>query len=127
MKKILRKSSILLVIALLVGIFVVPIASAQLIQPGDVPESIAGATGGESDVKVLVRTIVDYFLAFLGFLATIMIIYGGILYVTAAGNQENADKGKKLIMYAVVGIIIILLSYAIVSTVLQAPTGTGTT
>jgi hypothetical protein len=47
-----------------------------------------------------------------------MIIYGGVLYVSAAGDEGKIDKGKKIIMYAIVGIVIILLSFAIVNTVL---------
>jgi hypothetical protein len=110
---------ILLVTIMGISFLAVPV-NAALISPEDVPKEIESATGGETSAKVLARTIVDYFLAFLGFLATLMIIYGGILYVTAAGNEENAKKGKTIIMYAAIGIIIILLSYAIVSTILGA-------
>jgi hypothetical protein len=110
---------ILLVTIMGVSFLALPV-NAALISPDDQPSELATATGGEGSARVLARTIVDYFLAFLGFLATLMIIYGGILYVTAAGNEENAKKGKTIIMYAAVGIIIILLSYAIVNTILGA-------
>ena len=53
-----------------------------------------------------------------------MIIYGGILYVTSAGNDENVQKAKKILMYAIVGIVVILLSFAIVNTVIGGA-GTG--
>ena len=89
-----------------------------LINPGDSPSRISDATGGQSSFRELAKTFLDFFLGFLGFIAVVMIIYGGILYVTAAGEQDKVDKGKKIIMYAIVGIVIILLSYAIVSTVL---------
>ena len=119
--KTMKKAIVFLFLTILgVAVFSLPIASAQLIEPGDAPGAITTATGGEGSIKELARTIVDYFLAFLGFVATLVVIYGGILYVTAGGNQENADKGKKLLMYAVVGIIIILASYAIVNTILVA-------
>jgi hypothetical protein len=115
------KQALGLLLVTIIGVsFLAAPVNAALISPGDQPSELATATGGEGSVKVLARTIVDYFLAFLGFLATLMIIYGGILYVTAAGNEENAKKGKTIIMYAAVGIIIILLSYAIVNTVLSA-------
>ena len=68
--------------------------------------------------------MVNYFLTFLGIVAVIMIIYGGITYVTAAGQDEGIGNAKKIIMYALVGIIIILLSFAIVNTILGAGTGT---
>ncbi len=81
-----------------------------------------GAIGGscEGDLRSLVKTILQFFLGFLGFVAVIMVIYGGVLYVTSAGNEENATKGKTVIMYAVIGIIIIAISYALVTTILGA-------
>ncbi|KKR07820.1 MAG: hypothetical protein UT55_C0088G0004 [Candidatus Peregrinibacteria bacterium GW2011_GWE2_39_6] len=105
----------------------VDLAHAQLISPEDSPDNITSATGGEGSFKSLARTIVNFALYFLGFIATVMIIYGGLLYVTAAGNEENAQKAKKILMYAIIGIVIILLSFAIVNTVLTAGTGSVAT
>jgi len=95
------------------------VASAQLIQQGDVPSSVAQATGGEGSIRVLILNIVNFFLLFLGLIAVIMIIYGGITYVTAGGNQESVDKAKKIIMYAIIGIVIVLISFALVRTVIS--------
>lgn len=101
-----------------------PAAMAQLITAGDQPGNIAAATGGEGSARTLIVNIVNFFLFFLGLIATIMIIYGGVTYVTAGGEQDKLDSAKKIIMYAVVGIVIVLLSFAIVNTVLQAGGGT---
>jgi hypothetical protein len=105
----------------------IDMAQAQLISPEDSPDNITTATGGEGSFRNLAKTIVNFFLYFLGFIATIMIIYGGILYVTSAGNDENVGKAKKILLYAIVGIIVILLSFAIVNTVLTAGTGSSAT
>lgn len=102
---------------------VAPVFAQGLISPGDVPGRIAEQTGGATSARQLILTIVNFFLGFLGLLSVIMIIYGGFMYVTAGGAPEGVDKAKKIIMYAVIGIIIILLSFAIVNTVLQAGTG----
>lgn len=101
------------------------VASAQLINPGDNPSNVAAATGGQSSIRALALTIVNFFLGFLGIIAVIMIIYGGFTYVTAAGNQEKIQSAKKIIMYAIIGIIVVLISFALVSTVLGG-VGTGT-
>jgi len=45
----------------------------------------------------------------------------------AGGKQESVDNAKKIILYSLVGIIIVLLSFAIVNTVLGAATGSSTT
>ncbi len=93
-------------------------AYAQLISPGDQPGRLSEATGGEGSFRNLILTFLNFFLGFLGLLAVVMVIYGGILYVTGAGEQDKLDKGKKIIMYAIVGIVIILLAFALVSTIL---------
>ena len=101
---------------------VIPTASAALITPGDVPGEISAATGGEGSIRALALRIVNYFLTFLGIVAVMMIIFGGVTYITAAGKQESVDNAKKIILYALVGIIIILLSFAIVNTILGSAT-----
>lgn len=120
----------LIVLGLMVGALVMinamPMASASLITPADNPDLISGATGGTGSIRELALRIVNYFLGFLGIVAVIMVIYGGITYVTAGGKDEAIGNAKKIIMYSLVGIIIILLSFAIVNTVLGAGTG-GTT
>lgn len=83
-------------------------------------QKVSDATGGANDARTLVLRIVNFFLGFLGLLAVLMIIYGGVLVVTSAGDPEKAGKGKKILLYAAIGILIILLSFAIVSTVLNA-------
>lgn len=104
-----------------------PMALAQngFLNPSDQPSAVAQSTGGTGDLRSLVITIINYVLGFLGLIAVAMIIYGGITYVTAAGEQGKVDSAKKIIMYAVVGLIIVILSYAIVSTVLKAGTGSS--
>ena len=78
------------------------------------------------NLREFILNIVNFVLSFLGIIAVVIVIYGGFLYVTAAGNEEQAGKGKKAITYAAIGIIIIIASFAIVSTLLQAGGGSGT-
>jgi hypothetical protein len=88
------------------------------------PEFVRNITGDATSLRALVLTIVNFVLTFLGVIAVIMIIYGGMLYVTAGGAQEKVDKGKKILMYTIIGIVIIMLSFVIVNAVLGAGTGT---
>lgn len=62
-----------------------------------------------------VTTLINYFLGFLGLVAVAFIIYGGVLMVTSAGEEEGVGKAKKIITYAAIGIVIIMLSYTIVT------------
>jgi divalent metal cation (Fe/Co/Zn/Cd) transporter len=55
-----------------------------------------------------------------GLLSVIVIIYSGILYIISAGNSNTVQKAKTTLTYAVVGLIVAILSYAIVSFVVNA-------
>lgn len=90
-----------------------------LINDFDNPGRTAASTQGEDSFRVLLLTFLDFFLGFLGLLAVLMVIYGGFLYMTAGGDDSKVENGKKIIMYSVVGIIIILIAFALVNTVLS--------
>lgn len=83
-------------------------------QDGAMGDVAAGA-GYNSQVTIesLVSTIVQTVLSILGVLFLILLIYGGILWMTDQGNTTQVDKAKKLITAAIVGLIIVLLSYTI--------------
>ena len=53
-----------------------------------------------------------------GIIAVIVVIVGGIMYATSAGNSGNVTKAKNLILYAVVGIVVILTAFAITNFVI---------
>jgi len=59
--------------------------------------------------------VISWVLGLLGLAAVIMIIYGGVIWMTAAGNEERVTKAKKILKYAVIGLVIILLSYVLVN------------
>jgi heme/copper-type cytochrome/quinol oxidase subunit 2 len=44
-----------------------------------------------------------------------MIIYGGVLYISSAGNEEKIQKAKQTLTAAIFGLIIVILAYAIIS------------
>jgi hypothetical protein len=128
-KKFIKQALIML--GLMVGaitlLSVIPTASAAIIGSGDLPSNLGEATGGESSLRAIIVKVINYFLGFLGLIAVIMIIYGGFTYMTAAGKQEAVDSAKKTILYAIVGIVIILLSFAIVNTIVGVAADGGTT
>ncbi|MFA6992923.1 MAG: pilin, partial [Candidatus Gracilibacteria bacterium] len=84
-------------------------------------------TSEGGDLKKFILRVVNYALGFLGLLAVLMVIYGGVLYVTSGGQSEQADKGKKNILYATIGLIIVMGSFALVNTVIKAGGGTDGT
>lgn len=78
---------------------------------------VAAATGTLGQNVV---TILNYFLGFLGIIAVIFLIYAGVLMVTAGGAEEQVTKARKIITYAVIGIVVVILSFTIVQWVSMA-------
>ena len=59
-----------------------------------------------------------YFLA--GLIAVIVIIVGGIMYATSAGDSGNITKAKNLIMYAAIGLVVVVIAFAVTKFVLTS-------
>jgi hypothetical protein len=66
-----------------------------------------------NDLSTVIGTIVGAVLAFIGVIFLILMIYGGFLWMTASGNEQQVDKAKNLITAAIIGLIIIFAAYAI--------------
>ena len=114
-------SGLMIAALLLANILGLNVALAQAIDvETDQPAIIRLLSGGQVGLRGIVLTIINFFLTFLGLLAVIMVIYGGFLYVSSAGNEENVNKAKKILLYAVLGIVIIIVSFALVNTLLGA-------
>lgn len=79
-----------------------------------------------TDLKEFVIRIVNYALGFLGLIAVLVVIYGGVLYVTSGGDEDKTTTGRKAITYAVIGLIIVMGSFAFVNTIIAGTTSTQT-
>lgn len=66
-----------------------------------------------TDLVDITINFVKWALGFLGLVAVIFIIIGGYMYMTSGGNEEKTEKAKQYIKNAVIGLIIVLLSWAI--------------
>lgn len=89
----------------------------------------AAKTGlGAQDIRVTIAKIVRIILGFLGLIAVGLILYAGWLWMSSEGNEEKVSQAKKVLKNAIIGLIIILSAFAIVSFVLNrllAATVTG--
>ncbi len=84
-----------------------------------------GAEIGENEsLRQFILRVVNFSLSFLGLIAVAFVIFAGFLYVTAGGEEAQHEKAKKIVLYASMGIIVILASFAIVNTLIKnVPTG----
>lgn len=68
----------------------------------------------------VVGTIIQTIIGITGIILVLVLIYGGVLYMTSGGNEEKTATAKKAITYGIVGIVIIALAFAITRFVLDA-------
>lgn len=73
-------------------------------------ESRSGMSVGE-----LIAQVTKVLMMFVGAIAVIMIVYGGLRFSASGGSPESIKTAKNTIMYAVVGLVIAIAGYAIVS------------
>jgi|GEM_PF-447483 hypothetical protein len=63
--------------------------------------------------------ITNFIVSFIGPLLMLLILVGGVMYITAGGEEENMNKAKRLIIAALIGVIVIYGAFGIVSTVVS--------
>ncbi len=68
----------------------------------------------KSPVDITIRTI-QWVLGFMSLVALVMIMLGGFMWMTAAGNEERVKKAKTILTSAIIGMVIIMLSWALVT------------
>ncbi len=71
------------------------------------------------DLVTILGRVVDVILLWAGIIAFFYVLYGGFLYLTAGGDAGAVGKARTTILNAIIGIIIIALSYAIVNFVVS--------
>ena len=120
MKKFLKIVLPLLLIAVVVAGVLAPETSALTLRVGaeaarcdGCPSDLFGETGA-------FRKITNTVLFVVGVIAVIMLIIGGIKYVISGGDSKKVTDAKNTVLYAIIGMVIAVFSYAIVTFVLSA-------
>lgn len=62
----------------------------------------------------LMLSIITLIQVMAGTFTALFLMIGGFLFITSGGNEEQAEKGKKILTNSVIGLVVIILSYAIV-------------
>lgn len=103
------------------------LASATSVQEGanaaradGMPTELIGDNGVFSRITNTALLIV-------GLISVIMLVYGGLRYILSGGDSKKVTDAKNTILYAIIGLIISMLAYAIVHFVLNSVIGVGTT
>ncbi|HPN54621.1 MAG TPA: pilin [Candidatus Moranbacteria bacterium] len=76
-------------------------------------------TSSALTISEIAVNVLNFLLGVAGVLAIIMMVIGGIMYLTSTGDEERIKKGKSIFTYSVIGIIIVLASLVIVRQIAQ--------
>ncbi len=109
-----------------------PLALAQVSQQQINNELCSGSNGdltgngtrcnnntATDSINKVVHTVVNLLSAIVGIIAVIMIIVGGLRYVTSGGNDTSVTSAKNTILYAIIGLIIVAMAQILVHFTLQ--------
>lgn len=127
-KKLLSAALIVPALALSVGFVATPAHAAfekgllegsQSAQGKD-QQGDAASLFGEGGQGGIFRTITNVLLFLIGAISVIMLIVGGIRYVVSGGDSTAVQNAKNTILYAIVGVVVAILAYAVVNFVITS-------
>lgn len=99
-------------ILLTAGLALIPLSStlaAGWAPPANKPE------GAPEDLEKVIGSVTNWILGFVSLIAVLAIIWGGVQYLTAVGNEDTTRTAKRTITYAIMGLVIAGIAYAIVN------------
>lgn len=85
----------------------------------DIGGQVSRVEGGNVSLEVSVKNILSVVFALVGIIAVIMIVVGGIFYMMSQGDASKIQKAKSTILYGIIGLVVSLSAFAIVSFVMK--------
>lgn len=114
----MKNKVLFLIIILGVAVFGTNVKSAGLKDAFD-PSTLgvvadkAGYTLSNTDTMGMVSNVISVALSMLGVIFLVLLIYGGFLWMTARGNEQQVEKAKEVMYSAIIGLVIVLAAYTI--------------
>lgn len=68
-------------------------------------------------VEELIGNVITWLLGLAGILALAALVWGGVLYISGFAEEKNVEQGKEIIKWAIIGLVVVGASYAILDTV----------
>ncbi|MEK7072915.1 MAG: pilin [Patescibacteria group bacterium] len=87
---------------------------------GAAAPTLPNPLGGTTDIRSIIGRVISAALGISGSIALLMFVWGGLQWLTSGGSPERIKKGKDTIVWAVLGLVLIFGSYAILNFVLGA-------
>jgi hypothetical protein len=129
-KRLLSAAVLLPAMVLTVGLVATPAPAHAAFEKG-LSDGASSAQGkdqqgdaaslfGEGGQGGIFRTITNVMLFLIGAISVIMLIIGGIRYVVSGGDSTAVQNAKNTILYAIVGVVVAILAYAVVNFVITS-------
>lgn len=115
MKKVLI--SLAVMVSMAIGVIAQPAwAEGTLCTDPNIPPELTDAAGCNTTTSAdaVVNNVIEIVIGVLGLVAVFVMIYGGFTYMTSTGDASKVQRGKNIIIYGLVGLVVAILAYAIV-------------
>lgn len=76
-----------------------------------------GTNEKPADLKTIIINLVQLILGFVGYIFIILIIIAGVQWMLSGGNEEKITKAKNLLKNSVIGLVLMLIAFAIATTI----------
>ena len=111
------KISLLLLVLIGSSVSVLPVQAQVDPNVDNLANKFQIASG--NDLQGSIQNVVNWLLGMLGLLAVIVIVYGGVQYILSAGDDKKAENGKRTVLFAMIGLILVGISAVIVNSILS--------
>jgi len=88
-------------------------------RPRNLPGTDTSNISPETKIIDVIDSLIRLLLFASGSIAVLMLVYGGIRLITAIGNQEGKDQAVTIIKWAIIGLLVVILSFAVVTNVID--------
>lgn len=114
--KAIRLSVQALTISFVLLPYIVLAATAPAV---DVPVTLANPLGATTDPRLIIANIIKAILSIIGSLALLMFVVGGVTWITSFGEASRVERGKQILIWATLGLVVIASAYVLVNAVVN--------
>ena len=91
----------------------------EVYRPENLPGGDTGSVSADTKVVNIINFLIELILYASGSIAVLMLVYGGIRFITAVGDTEQKEKAIGVIRSAGMGLLVVIIAYALVTNLIS--------
>jgi len=91
----------------------------EVYRPENLPGGDTGSVSADTKVINIINFLIELILYASGSIAVLMLVYGGIRFITALGNTEQKEKALGVIKSAGLGLLVVIVAYALITNLIS--------